>query len=63
MGNSENYCGAIPFRLLYSHSRRSDTNDGNEKIVWIVIIAVTHWIGALIYFIVRRPERMRLYGR
>jgi hypothetical protein len=32
--------------------------NNNEKIVWIIIIAVTHLIGALIYFIVKRPKRI-----
>ena len=36
---------------------------GNDKIVWILIIIFAHWIGALIYLLVRRPQRMRLYGR
>ncbi len=30
---------------------------GNDKIVWIIIIAVTHVIGAAIYFFVKRPQR------
>ena len=30
-----------------------------EKIVWVVIIAVTSWLGAAIYFLVRRPKRIR----
>lgn len=36
---------------------------GNEKIVWILVLVFTHFIGALIYLLVRRPERMRQYGR
>ena len=32
--------------------------NNNEKIVWIIVIAVTHFVGALIYFIVRRPKRI-----
>jgi hypothetical protein len=35
---------------------------GNEKIVWILVIIFTHWIGALIYFLVRRPQRKREHG-
>jgi hypothetical protein len=35
---------------------------GNEKIVWILVIIFTHWIGALIYFLVRRPQRKRETG-
>jgi hypothetical protein len=34
--------------------------EGNNKTVWILIILFTHFIGALIYYIVRRPERMRI---
>ena len=35
---------------------------GNDKIVWILVIVFTHWIGALIYFLVRRPERKKQFG-
>ncbi len=40
-----------------------EPNEGNEKIVWILIIIFTHSIGALIYLLVRRPKRMAQYGR
>lgn len=36
---------------------------GNEKLVWILVIIFTHWIGATIYFFVRRPKRIEEYGR
>ena len=39
-----------------------EPDTGNAKIVWIVIIVLGHFIGALIYIIVRRPERKRLFG-
>ena len=35
---------------------------GNEKIIWILVIIFTHWIGALIYFLVRRRQRKREFG-
>jgi hypothetical protein len=35
---------------------------GNDKVIWILVIIFTHWIGALIYYLVRRPERKRLLG-
>ena len=31
--------------------------DQNEKIVWIVVVALTHFIGAVIYFFFGRPKR------
>lgn len=37
--------------------------EGNEKIAWVLVIILTSWIGALIYFIARRPERIRIHGR
>lgn len=30
---------------------------GNDKLVWILIIVFTNWIGALIYFFVQRPKK------
>jgi hypothetical protein len=36
---------------------------GNNKIVWIIILVFTHFVGALIYYFVRRPERVREFGR
>jgi len=35
---------------------------GNEKLIWILIIIFTHWIGALIYYFVRRPQRIAETG-
>jgi sterol desaturase/sphingolipid hydroxylase (fatty acid hydroxylase superfamily) len=37
--------------------------EGNDKVVWIVVIALTHVLGALIYLVVRRPQRRAQYGR
>jgi len=31
---------------------------GNDKLIWILIIIFTYWIGALIYYFVRRPQRI-----
>ena len=39
-----------------------ESSAGNDKIIWILIIVFTHWIGALIYFFVRRPERKKQLG-
>lgn len=37
--------------------------DGNDKLIWILIIVFTNWIGALIYFCARRPQRIAQFGR
>ena len=36
--------------------------EGNERIVWVVVIAVAQLLGALIYLIVRRPKRIAMLG-
>jgi uncharacterized protein with PQ loop repeat len=40
-----------------------ESKEGNTKIVWILVIALTSWLGALIYYLVRRPQRIRETGR
>jgi len=35
---------------------------GNDKLMWILIIIFTHWVGALIYYFVRRPQRIAELG-
>lgn len=41
----------------------NEPEQGNTKIVWILILIFTHWVGALIYFLVRRPERIAEVGK
>jgi len=42
---------------------KHESSSGNDKVVWMLIIIFTHWIGALIYFFVRRLQRKKLGGR
>ncbi len=41
----------------------NEPSEGNDKIVWILVIVLLNWIGALIYFLARRPERKRTLGK
>ena len=41
---------------LLDCARNEPAND-NDKIVWILIILLLPWLGALLYAIVRRPQR------
>jgi hypothetical protein len=34
-----------------------ESSEGNTKVVWIIIIVFTYIIGALLYCVVRRPQR------
>ncbi|HEX7735855.1 MAG TPA: PLD nuclease N-terminal domain-containing protein [Ktedonobacteraceae bacterium] len=42
---------------------RNEPDNSNDKIVWILVIVLTHLVGALIYFFVRRPTRKSTFGR
>jgi sterol desaturase/sphingolipid hydroxylase (fatty acid hydroxylase superfamily) len=39
-----------------------EPSEGNDKLIWILVVVLTHLFGALIYYFVRRPQRMQLYG-
>ena len=39
-----------------------ESASGNDKLIWILIIIFTGWIGALIYYFVRRPQRIAELG-
>ncbi|HPC81736.1 MAG TPA: PLD nuclease N-terminal domain-containing protein [Thermoanaerobaculaceae bacterium] len=40
-----------------------EPNGSDNRIAWALVIAFTHVVGALAYLLVRRPERVRLYGQ
>jgi hypothetical protein len=39
-----------------------EPSQGNDKIVWILVILFTHLIGAALYFFIRRPKRIAETG-
>jgi hypothetical protein len=41
----------------------NEPSEGNDKLIWIIILIFTHALGALIYRFARRPERIRVYGK
>jgi phosphotransferase system glucose/maltose/N-acetylglucosamine-specific IIC component len=41
----------------------NEPNEGNDKLIWILVIVFTHFIGAAIYYFVRRPERIHNFGQ
>ena len=41
----------------------NEPSEGNDKIIWVLVIILTHWIDALIYLLARRPKRIQLYGK
>ena len=55
--------GTILWLWMLVDCATKEPGEGNEKVVWVLIIALTHWIGALLYLLVRRPRRVARYGR
>jgi len=42
---------------------KNEPDEGNSKIVWILIIIFTAPLGGIIYYLIRRPERISTLGR
>jgi nitrate reductase gamma subunit len=55
--------GTILWIWMLIDCATKEPSEGNDKIIWILIILLTHWIGALIYLIVRRPVRKATLGQ
>jgi len=41
----------------------NESSEGNDKIIWVLVILLLSWIGALIYVLVRRPQRVNQFGK
>lgn len=39
-----------------------ESSEGNDKLVWTLIILLVPLIGSLLYYFVRRPERIKAAG-
>jgi hypothetical protein len=40
-----------------------EPNEGGQKVGWVLAIAILHFLGALLYVLIRRPDRLREIGR
>lgn len=40
-----------------------EPEQGNTKLLWAFILLATHGLGAILYFAIRRPARIREIGR
>jgi hypothetical protein len=40
-----------------------EPSEGNDKLVWALVMLVLPGLGSLLYLFIRRPERIRIYGR
>jgi hypothetical protein len=42
---------------------QNEPPEGNDKIIWVLVILLLHGLGALIYYFVRRPQRLGEFGK
>ena len=42
---------------------KNEPEEGNDRIVWVVVIALLGVLGALIYLFARRPARKSQFGK
>jgi hypothetical protein len=54
--------GTVFWVVMIIECATREPSSGNEKLIWILIIIFTHWIGALVYYFVRRPQRIAELG-
>ena len=56
--------GALAFWIwmIVEVATKEPTED-KDRLMWLLIVVLVGWIGALIYFFARRPQRKKLYGR
>ncbi|MGQ9678308.1 MAG: PLD nuclease N-terminal domain-containing protein [bacterium] len=40
-----------------------ETDENNQRLIWGLVVGFTYVIGALLYLIIRRPERFKTLGR
>lgn len=50
--------GTVFWILMIIECATKEPSNDNDKLIWILIIIFTHWVGALIYYFVRRPQRI-----
>ncbi len=39
-----------------------ESSEGNDKIIWALVIFFLNLLGAVLYYFIRRPERIRTLG-
>ncbi len=54
--------GTVFWIFMIIDCATKEPSQGNEKLIWILIIIFTHLIGALVYYFVRRPQRIAQFG-
>jgi hypothetical protein len=54
-------CSAFMLWMILECATK-EPREGNERLVWIIITVFVPYLGAFLYYLVRRPERIRAFG-
>ena len=41
----------------------NEPSTGNDKLIWVLVVIFMHFIGALLYHFVRKPQRVAQFGK
>lgn len=41
----------------------NEPSHGNDKLIWLIVILLANFVGAAIYFFVRRPQRLQQFQK
>ena len=55
--------GTVFWIWMLVDSAMKEPSEGNDKLIWVIIIVFTNLLGATLYFLVRRPKRIQEYGQ
>ena len=58
-----NILGTILWIWMLIDCATKESKEGNTKLIWIIIIVFTSYIGAAIYYFVRRRKRIAGHGQ
>ena len=62
IGSIISLCITIFWIKMLTDCATKEPSQGNDKVIWILIIALGTWLGALLYYLVRRPKRIEEIG-
>ena len=63
LGSGVGLAGTVLWIWMLIEVLTRETDEGNNKLIWCLVIIFTHWVGALIYIFVRRKQRIAETGR
>ncbi len=42
---------------------KNETDIGNTRLIWVIIISLIYIVGAFLYYLIRRPKRLLELGK